>query len=142
LTFRPGTSCSPPVSLTRISHESIVSGNPYANRREARKLGLLHEQKFRSRTRVSRAAGANDRVWRGYGDVGEILTFIERFTFSRKSFSRVANSSTIGPTRHRVGYHGLWPLIRVCPRPAHLRWTGPRLGQSLLSEAGYPLAGG
>ena len=35
-----------------------VSGYPGANRREARKLGLLHKQKFRSRTRAIEAAGA------------------------------------------------------------------------------------
>ncbi len=35
-----------------------VSGYPGTNRREARKLGLLHKQKFRSRTRAIEAAGA------------------------------------------------------------------------------------
>jgi len=35
-----------------------VSGYPGANRREARKLGLLRMQKFRSRTRAIEAAGA------------------------------------------------------------------------------------
>jgi hypothetical protein len=39
-----------------------VSGFPEANRREARKLGLLRKQKSRSRTRASGAAGANERV--------------------------------------------------------------------------------
>jgi hypothetical protein len=52
------------VYLLRISHESVVSGIPYANRREARKLGLLRKQKFRRFTRVKVAAGANERVCR------------------------------------------------------------------------------
>ena len=39
-----------------------MAGIPLANRREARKLGLLHKQKFRSRTRAKVAAGANERV--------------------------------------------------------------------------------
>ena len=39
-----------------------VSVIPYANRREARKLGLLRKQKFRSRRRARVAAGANERV--------------------------------------------------------------------------------
>ena len=42
-----------------------VSVIPYANRREARKLGLLRKQKFRSRTRARLAAGANELVWLG-----------------------------------------------------------------------------
>jgi len=37
-------------------------GFSWANRRETRKLGLLHMQKFRSRTRAKFAAGANERV--------------------------------------------------------------------------------
>ena len=39
-----------------------VSVIPHANRREARKLGLLRKQKFRSRRRARVAAGANERV--------------------------------------------------------------------------------
>ena len=39
-----------------------VSVIPYANRREARKLGLLRKQKFRSRRLARVAAGANERV--------------------------------------------------------------------------------
>ncbi|MFZ2800915.1 MAG: hypothetical protein WAZ30_11865, partial [Syntrophorhabdus sp.] len=39
-----------------------MSGFPEANRREARKLGLLHKQKFRSRTRAKFSAGENKRV--------------------------------------------------------------------------------
>jgi len=50
------------VFLLRISHESVVSGIPYANRREAGKLGFLRKQKFGSRARVKVAAGANERV--------------------------------------------------------------------------------
>ena len=39
-----------------------VSGYPGANRRKARKLGLLRMQKFRSRTRAIEAAGAEEPV--------------------------------------------------------------------------------
>jgi hypothetical protein len=45
-----------------IRLESMESDNPYANRRDARKLGLLRQQKFRSRTRAKVAAGAIERV--------------------------------------------------------------------------------
>jgi len=40
----------------------VVSGFSQANRRKARKLGLLRAQKFRSRARENGAAGADDRV--------------------------------------------------------------------------------
>jgi hypothetical protein len=40
----------------------MVSGNPYANRREARKLGLLHKQQFRRFTRAKVAAGSSEHV--------------------------------------------------------------------------------
>ncbi len=48
--------------LPQIIQESMVSGNPYANRREARKLGLFRKKKFRRFTRAKVAAGANERV--------------------------------------------------------------------------------
>jgi len=39
-----------------------VLGIPVANRRESRKLGLLHTQKFRRRTRAKFSAGENKHV--------------------------------------------------------------------------------
>jgi hypothetical protein len=40
----------------------MVSGFPEQTVVQARKLGLLRQQKFRSRTRAKVAAGANERV--------------------------------------------------------------------------------
>ena len=40
----------------------MVSGFPEQTVVQARKLGLLRQQKFRSRTRAKFAAGANERV--------------------------------------------------------------------------------
>jgi hypothetical protein len=95
-----------------------VSGFPLANRREARKLGLLRTQKFRRFTRASGAAGANERV------CGECPTPINiqrpnsDLNNAKYSDGMMAAAYALCPSMHtdkKLNGRAVKSAVRLCP---------------------------